>query len=213
MTLNKKQKKYLTFSLIFVGIFIGTFLVLYMLGLVPEELLTNGNSPADSIKLGLFQSGTNGQDKNEGPKDIPLKIQIPNVGVDVSISDPNTTDNAVLNEFLLKGAVRYPGSGYAGSGNLFLFGHSSLLSVVHNQAYKAFNKIQDLKPGDEIDVYSATAKYIYSVRDERLVKASEEEVDIASKENMLTLSTCDLLGATNEARYVVRADYVSKVSL
>lgn len=213
MALNKNQKKYINFGLIFAGVFVVTFVVLYVLGFVPEELLSNGNSPADAVKLNLLQGGTSNQIVNAEPKDIPLKIQIPTVGVDVSISDPNTTDNAVLNQYLLKGAVRYSGSGYAGSGNLFLFGHSSLLSVVHNQAYKAFNGIEKLKAGDEIDIYSATAKYVYKVRDERLVKASEEEVDISSKENMLTLSTCDLLGSTNEARYVVRADFVSKTSL
>ncbi len=213
MNLNKTHKKYINFGLIFISIFCVTFFVLYMLGLVPEELLSSGNSPADSIKLGLFQNGVGDQNSNASIKDVPVKIKIQKVGVDVSISDPNTTNNEILNQYLLKGAVRYPGSGYLGSGNLFVFGHSSTLSVVHNQAYKAFNNIEDLKEGDEIDVYSTSTKYIYKVRDVRPVNASQEEVDLTSKENMLTLSTCDLLGSTKEARYVVRADYVSKENI
>ncbi len=213
MRLNNEQKKYINFGLIFTGIFVVTFIVLYVLGFVPEELLPNGNSPADALKLNLLQNGSTSQNQVVTAKDIPTKIQIPKVGVDISVSDPNTIDNAILNEYLLKGAVRYSGSGYPASGNLFLFGHSSTLSVVHNQAYKAFNGIENLKAGDEIDVYSTSTKYVYKVRDERLVQASKEEVDLTSKENMLTLSTCDLFGSTKELRYVVRADYVSKVSL
>ena len=213
MAITTTQKKYLNFSLIFTAIFVVTFVVLYVLGFVPEELLSNGNSPADSIKLNLLENGSATGNKVETAKDVPIKIEISKVGVNISVSDPNTTDNAILNEYLLKGAVRYPGSGYPASGNLFLFGHSSTLSVVHNQAYKAFNGIENLKAGDEIDVYSTSTKYIYKVRDERLVKASEEQVDLNSSQNMLTLSTCDLFGSTKELRYVVRADYVSQTSL
>ncbi|MFA6463691.1 MAG: sortase [Candidatus Paceibacterota bacterium] len=213
MSINPKQKKYLIFSLFFVGIFSATFIVLYFLGFVPEELLPSGNSPADTLKLSLFQNGTVDQPKDVSVKDVPIKIQIPEVGVNVNILDPNDPDNAVLNQYLLKGAVRYPGSGYPGNGNLFIFGHSSTLAVVNNQAFKAFNKIENLKAGDEISVYSSSTKYIYKVRDVRMVVASKEEVDLTTKENMLTLSTCDLLGATKEDRYVVRADYVGKTSL
>ncbi|MEI8338079.1 MAG: sortase [bacterium] len=213
MSLNTKQKKYLHFSLIFTSIFTVTFVVLYALGFVPEEILTTGNSPADILKLNLLQSGSNSQNVTTITKEIPVKIQIPEVGVDVSISDPNNPDSAILNQYLLKGAVRYPGSGYPGSGNLFIFGHSTTLDVVHNQSYKAFNKIQNLKAGDEISIYSTSTKYIYKVRDVRTVKASQEEVDLTTKENMLTLSTCDLIGSTNEYRYVVRADYLRKESL
>jgi len=199
--------------LIFLIIFCVTFAVLYFIGFVPEEILTTGNSPADIIKLNLFQDSSTNQNLGSTVKDIPIKIQIQKVGVDITISDPNNVDSAILNQYLLKGAVRYPGSGYLGSGNLFIFGHSSTLSVVHNQAYKAFNKIEDLKEGDEISVYSTSTKYIYKVRDVRTVKASQEEVNLTTKENMLTLSTCDLIGSTNEYRYVVRADYVRKENL
>lgn len=231
---DKNTKRYIQFGLIFLAIFVVTFCVLYVLGLVPEELLSNGDSPADAIKLGLLQGSqdnpqdntqnntqSNTQDNSQAnsttqtsvilsPNDVPIKIQIPIVGVDAAITDPNSTDNAVLNEYLLKGAVRYPGTGYPGSGNLFLFGHSSTLAVVHNQAFKTFNKIENLKSGDEIYIYTNSAKYTYKVRDERRVEASQEEVNLDSTQNMLTLSTCDLLGSTKEFRYVVRADFVGK---
>ncbi len=213
MKIDRKQKKYINFGIIFIGIFSITFAILYFIGFVPEEILTTGNSPADIIKLNLFQNSSINKNLSSTAKDIPIKIQIPKVGVDVSISDPNNADSAILNQYLLKGVVRYPGSGYLGSGNLFLFGHSSALDVVHNQAYKSFNKIENLKEGDEISVYSISTKYIYKVRDVRTVKASQEEVDLTTKENMLTLSTCDLIGSTNEYRYVVRADYVRKENL
>ena len=190
-----------------------------MVGLLPRRRTpSDAKACAVRIRRGRFRGEfqTRRGDAFKSPQRsllIPIKIQIPNVGVDVSISDPNNADSEILNQYLLKGAVRYPGSGYPGSGNLFIFGHSSTLGVVHNQAYKAFNKIENLKAGDEISVYSTSTKYIYKVRDVRTVKASQEEVDLTTKENMLTISTCDLIGSTNEYRYVVRADYVRKENI
>ena len=76
MRLNHEQKKYINFGLIFTGIFVVTFIVLYALGFVPEELLSNGNSPANALKLNLLQSGSTNQNQVVATKDIPTKIQI-----------------------------------------------------------------------------------------------------------------------------------------
>ncbi len=220
---SKASKKYFNFLCIFALVFLASFLALYGLGLVPDQI-SSGNAPADYVKLGLYTGTDNTYSQTQSPLStntntpakvgpLPVKIVIPNAGVDISVSDPNTTDNSILDQYLTEGAVRYPGSGYLGVGNLFLFGHSSTLAVVHNPAYRTFNNINTLQAGDEIDVYSTSTKYIYKVRTEQMVEADKEEVNLSAPQNMLTISTCDLLGSTKEDRYVVQADYVSQESL
>ncbi len=137
----------------------------------------------------------------------PLRIVINKVGVDSQIQNPNTTDTAVLDSELRYGAVHYPGSGTPGNGNMFLFGHSTNLSVVQNQAYKTFNGTQKLEKGDEVFIYSENQKHVYKVLDVRLVSAEETLVDFSVQKDMLTLSTCNNFGEKQE-RFVVEADYV-----
>jgi LPXTG-site transpeptidase (sortase) family protein len=143
---------------------------------------------------------------------VPLRVVIGDVDVDTEIRNPNTTDIAVLDNELQYGAVHYPGSGTPGNGNMFLFGHSSSLSVIRNQAYKAFNGIQHLEKGDDIVVYSENEKHTYKVLNVELVSADEALVDFSSNKNMLTLSTCNNFGEKQE-RFVVEADYVRSESI
>ncbi|MCI5108781.1 MAG: class E sortase [Candidatus Pacebacteria bacterium] len=144
--------------------------------------------------------------------DTPIRVHIPEVGVDASISNPLSTNIAVLDEELKNGAVRYPGSGTPGIGNMFLFGHSTSFSRVINQAYKTFNNIQNLEKGDSIYIYSSEKKYTYKVTNVRLASAEEVLVSFDVDENMLTLSTCNTFGARQE-RFVILADYVGSVDI
>ena len=118
--------------------FAGVFTLVYFLSLV--GLTYAGLSP-----LGQTVRTTGGEDVEvvaEG--ELPVRIEIPSIGVRANVSNPNTTGVAALDAELTKGAVRYPGSGVPGEeGNVLIFGHSSYLPVVQNQAYKAFNGIQD----------------------------------------------------------------------
>ena len=131
------------------------------------------------------------------------------IGVDADVYNPMTTDANILDGYLLKGAVRYPGSGLLDDGNLFIFGHSTGYRVVNNQAYKTFNGLGKLKVGDEIIVYPSTAKYIYNVTSVSMQIASDVKIDLSSMKNRLTLTTCYSFG-TKEDRYVVEADFMAK---
>tara|TARA_Y100001958_G_C21165373_1_gene498335 strand:+ start:555 stop:1136 length:582 start_codon:yes stop_codon:yes gene_type:complete len=141
----------------------------------------------------------------------PVRIEIPKVAVDASIVAPDDTDIHILNEALTLGAVHYPGSGTPGSGNMFLFGHSSNWTYVRNEAYKTFNNIENLQKGDVVYVYTDTHKYIYRVLSVRLAKDSEITVEFDDSQDMLTLSTCNTFGEKEE-RFVVEADFIRKES-
>ena len=146
--------------------------------------------------------------------ELPMKIEIEKIGLVATIANPETTNVEVLDKGLLKGAVRYPTSAKLGeAGNVVLFGHSSYLPVVGNQAYKTFNGIQKLVAGDVITVYSADTAYTYRVRDvSKESAASDAGINLAVTNRVLTLATCDSFGKKSD-RFVVTADFVESNSV
>lgn len=138
----------------------------------------------------------------------PIRLVIPTIALDTVVVNPKNTNHEVLDAELQKGAVHYPGSGYPGSGNMFLFGHSTGFSVVQNQAYKVFNKLKNLKQGDEITVYGKVGVYTYRVTSVKKAPKESVLVTFDTKKNMITLSTCDSFGKRTD-RYVVEGDLIS----
>jgi LPXTG-site transpeptidase (sortase) family protein len=203
-----QKKSQAKFILYFGIIFVMSFLLLYSAGLVPESIKTDNGDSLRTLwdkaqKVAIEKQINNGEISGEEP----VRIVINKIKVDSSISNPNTTNVATLDEYLKQGAVRYPGSGFLGFGNMFIFAHSSDLAVVNNPAYKTFTHIRDLKAGDMIEVYSSSKKYSYQVTSVKLVDGKTALVDLNNTGDKLTLSTCNTLGAPSE-RYVVEADYV-----
>lgn len=196
ISLILKNKGYFLIS--FFIILTITFSFLYLFGLVPTEFKSIvGREPV---------SETTGDRSGE----LPLSIKISNIGVDSFIYNPATTSINVLNDFLTKGAVRYPGSGLlGGSGNIFIFGHSTGFKIVNNQAFKTFNGLEKLKKGDLIYVYSNKYEYVYEVFSVSLVDAEKTLVEFNTSNKVLTLSTCDNFGEKTN-RYVVEAEFAER---
>src|SRR3989338_6444479 len=144
--------------------------------------------------------------------ELPAKITIPAIGLMAAVVNPTTTAIAALDQELLKGAVRYPTSAKLGeAGNMILFGHSSYLPVVGNQAYKTFNDIQKLHAGDTIIVSSSDVAYTYRVRTVEKMNATDGAIPLNVTGRVLTLSTCDSFGKKTD-RFVVTADFVESRS-
>jgi len=194
---NRKWSFFLNFSII---LFI-TFGVLYFLGFVPEEF---------KMSYGRYPENNNLSQKENA--ETPLNIKIPSINVDVEVYNPQSTSTEVLDSFLAKGAVHYPGSGDLGYGNIFIFGHNTRLAVVNNQGFKAFNGLRNLKTGDLIYVYSNKSIFTYKVSSVKLEGADKALVVFNTQIHKLTLSTCDTFGAKSD-RYVVEAEYIGKKSL
>lgn len=145
--------------------------------------------------------------------ELPTKIEIPKIGLAATVTNPTATDITILDNALLKGAVRYPTSAKLGeAGNVVLFGHSSYLPIVGNQAYKTFNGIQKLVAGDIITVSSAGTIYTYRVRSLAKESATDAGIELAVTGRVLTLSTCNSFGKKSD-RFVVTADFVESHSI
>jgi LPXTG-site transpeptidase (sortase) family protein len=144
---------------------------------------------------------------------MPVRIVAKDIKLDVSIANPVSTDIEVLDEGLMKGAVRYPTSAQLGvDGTVLLFGHSSYLPIVHNQAYKTFDGIQDLKTGAIVHVYSSNTDYQYSVVGVRVADATQDSIELDPIGKHLTLVTCDSF-ASKSHRFIVTANFVGAYSL
>ena len=140
--------------------------------------------------------------------ELPTKIEIPAISLSVTVSNPDTTNIETLDQGLLSGAVRYPTSAELGApGNVIIFGHSSYLPIVHNQAYKTFDGIQKLAQGDRITVTGSDHVYTYSVDTVRKADATEDSIPLTMGGSTLTLATCDSFGQKTD-RFIVTATLV-----
>ncbi len=143
----------------------------------------------------------------------PFSVIIPKISVNWKVVNTKYFDIASLDRALLSGPVRYPGSGAFGSvQDMVIFGHSSHLPVVHNQAFRVFSRLNEMVSGDLIYLRGANQEYRYKVVSNVLIKASEAYVDVGSRRNRLVLVSCNNFGA-KEDRYVVTAELVESHSL
>ncbi len=181
------------------GVFFVTASFLYIIDFVPERPAIAAAPHTEPAVLG-----------DVAVAELPTRIAIPKIGVNTPIENPASATIESLDEALLAGAVRYPGSALLGqNAPMFLFGHQSYLPVVRNPAYQAFNDLQKLSKGDVIVVYSDTATYEYVVNDVTLARAEDVLIPLTPGERTLTLSTCNSFGDPGE-RYVVTATYSSR---
>jgi LPXTG-site transpeptidase (sortase) family protein len=204
--LKKSQMKSVFY---FLAIFLVLFTLLYVSGLVPKTI-----RPEEGDSLGiLWDKAQKEAIKEQLARGVvigeePTRVVIDKIKLDAYVINPSTTNIDTLNDYLNQGVVRYPGSGLSGLGNMYIFGHScDTCSAASNLYYRIFTHLRELEVGDIISIFSATKKYSYRVTSVRLVNKDATLVEFGQTKNMLTLSTCNTLGAKDE-RYVVEADYV-----
>jgi LPXTG-site transpeptidase (sortase) family protein len=215
------ERHEIKFILIFSAVFLMTVALLSFFGLVPSEFETDTSDPniidlAKDAAISPVTGGENNQiatsttvsiagDKKPVNFELPVRISIPSVGTDGVVTNPVSTDVDVLDEALTHGAVRYPGSGVPGVGNMFIFGHSTGFKIVQNKAYKIFNEIKNAKAGAEVRVYAGKNVYIYKVTS--VTEVNKDKTLVSFDTNgpaRLTLSTCDSFG-TKSDRFVLEA--------
>src|SRR3989338_10023571 len=187
-----------SFAGAFVLLFTLSFVMLAAADALPEPIpneISNGSEPeANAIEVSNPQT--------------PGRVVASAIGLDAPISNPSSTNVHVLDNALLKGAVRYPTTALAGEeGTMLIFGHSSYLPVIYNQAYKAFNNIQKLEKGDIVSVLSETAEHRYKVTGIRVADATEDVVELRTTGKYFVLVTCDSFTAKT-SRFVATAEFV-----
>ena len=203
---------------VFLVVFFLMCVVLFLVDFVPEAPVTDATQQQPTVTtVATLTKAASVQNVNliAGPTPAvsqastglkPTRVVVPKVGIDTPVSNPSKSDIAVLDDALLSGAVRYPGTAFMNEeGSVVIFGHQSYLPVVHNQAFKAFNDLQKLSEGDVISVYAGDTEFRYAVRSVQLVTTDFGSIALETKGQTLTLVTCNSLGAKEE-RYIVKAN-------
>ena len=197
------------FLALFFLIFFAFSVFLFAIDFVPEKP-TQNETATTTVKA--FAVASVIPEIPDVPE-VPVRVEVPKAGIDINIQNPLTSDLPTLNKEVNKGAVHYPGSALLGeNAAIFLFAHQSYLPALKNPAYKAFNNLEKLAEGDEIRLYSENAIYLYRVRSVQLKRASEAQINLEKGYRMLTMSTCNSVGAKEE-RFVLVADFVLKKPL
>lgn len=190
----------LAFAATFIVLFGITYAFLALVDALPEP-----RTPAETNNAPL--------DTAQDAPEFPARVVAADIGLDREVQNPTTTNVDTLNAIVDQSPFRWPSSAMLGQrGTVALFGHSSRLPIVRNQAYKAFNNIEKLKAGQIISVYSGTAEYRYAVREVTIANATADVIELPTDGRYLVLVTCDNLGA-KEDRFVVKADLVGKYAL
>jgi LPXTG-site transpeptidase (sortase) family protein len=194
----------------FIVIFIIVFFILVAVAVI-VDFYPERSSNAEAAMVPTSESRRSSDVTETGAE--PVRIIIDAIGVNSSIENPTSRAISVLDDALLRGVVRFPGSGLLGDdGNMFLFGHSSSLPVVRNPAFKIFTRLSELKEGQTVRVQSKTHEYVYRVTSVRMAPASEIKVEFANGRPTLTIITCNSFGSKDD-RYVVEADLVGSYVL
>jgi len=196
----------------FVVIFFLTLSAADSVGFVPYYI--DGTEPSHA-RLALNDLPELGEETEPAEAEgvLPSRIRINAIDLDLKVSNPSTRDLEELDAVLKSGPARYVDSAKLGEkGNVLIFGHSSHLPVVHNQMYKAFNKIPDLEAGDTISIEGGGKEFVYQVTSVTQVDAEEGIIDLSKEGNKLTIVTCDTLTGKS-SRFVLEAELVGSYDL
>lgn len=119
-------------------------------------------------------------------------LEIPAILLETEIVFPETTNTTVLHDYLDKGVIYYPGSAVIGTkGQSIFLGHSAPPNWPKIKHDWVFSNLEKLKTGDEIIVNLDSIKYIYKVKDKKIIdKGQEIENNLTYLNNVLVLVSC-----------------------
>jgi sortase A len=131
----------------------------------------------------------------------PLRIEIPAVNVDWPVV---LADNDDMPRF--KGVGWLIGSAYPGeTGNIVLFGHL-------DGAYSTFDRLKELRPGDQFSIFTETHQYRYVVRENFETTPDDVSVLVPTDRPTATLITCsgrwDPAARNYSRRLIIEADFI-----
>lgn len=207
-----RNKPYLRYSVYFVALFSVIFLFL--------------NAPILFSRLSFEEDGgsskiitTEAVEETKMADSAPLdpgevippgsQIIVPKIGVTAPIIYLNSRSEKDIQATLTQGVVHYFGTANPGEvGNSFITGHSSNFWWVKGNYNYIFVNLDKLAVGDQAKIYYNGKKFVYSVKEARVVDPKDVSVLAPSDTPTLTLMTCVPPG-TNWRRLVVKFDQIA----
>lgn len=116
---------------------------------------------------------------------------------------------ADMQEGLRHGVVHYPGTSLPGrGGNTVITGHSSYFPWDSGRFKDVFALLHDVVEGDRIIAYYDQDKYLYEIKEIKVVLPEDIEVLKQTPDERMTLITCTPIG-TNLKRLIVIAEPIA----
>lgn len=144
------------------------------------------------------------------PVDEEFGIVIPKISANAKvIPDVDWQNSNEYQRALTKGVAHAAGTAHPGeAGNVFIFSHSGVDFYEANRYNALFYLLNKLVPGDEIDVFYKSQKFVYRVAEQKIVAPENVEYLTGDKtKKTLTLMTCWPAGTTLK-RLIVIAEQV-----
>lgn len=140
------------------------------------------------------------------PAYADFHLLIPSLSVNTPvIPDVNGSDKDAYFKALQGGVAHFQGTAKPGEGsNIFIFGHSSYYIWDPGKYKDIFAHLEEIKVGDEIDLWYQSKEYKYIVTETKVVDPSNVDVLKPTPTEQLTLMTCVPVG-TDESRLIVIA--------
>lgn len=136
--------------------------------------------------------------------DFHLLVPSLNISVPV-IADVDGGDKDTYFKALQGGVAHFKDTAKPGEGsNIFIFGHSSYYPWDPGKYKDIFKNLEDIKIGDEVDVWYQSKKYRYKVTEIKVVEPDDVSVLKPTPKEQLTLMTCVPPG-TAEKRLIIIA--------
>lgn len=133
-------------------------------------------------------------------------IFISKIGLRAPIVFGHNQDKEDIVQDLDLGVVHWPETAYPGeNSNAVLVGHSSGYFWQKNPYGRIFANLDKLVPGDEIVVFYNQERYLYQIREIKVVPS--KTIEVLPDEAHLTLITCWPAGTTLK-RLVVKAEMI-----
>lgn len=183
------MRKYVSFLLILVGIGIILYPKIKYEYFKSEEanVIENWNKLSRQLELGEDGIEPEGENVEETAKEISITnsmdgiINIEKIQLYEAILKGTTENNLNI------GVAKVDGCGEVGEvGNYVIAGHRSRRYGRH------FNRLNELEPGDEIEIITKDLSYKYIVYDKLVVKSEDVWVLKGNdKDEVITLVTCD----------------------
>lgn len=108
----------------------------------------------------------------------PTRIQIPAINIDAQVVAGDDWEQ------LKKGVGHHPGTANPGErGNVVLSAHDDIFGEI-------FRHLDQLKPGDEVIVYSGNQRYRYVITAQRIIRPTQVEVMQPTSDPTVTLISC-----------------------
>ena len=133
------------------------------------------------------------------PKDSQFSVVIPKIEVNSQVTaQVSPVDKEEYRLALKDGVAHAEGSFLPGQeGTVYLFGHSIDYLWKAKDFDASFYLLGKLEPGDEVDVFYNSQRFVYQVTDRRVVNADQVEyLQKQSGEEKLVLQTCWPPGTT-----------------